>query len=76
MPGDVVVLMVVGTVDADVDAVVGQVQGGEHDDAVAVEIQLNLAGQFFDFPVLFRDVAVQQHRSVPVGQPLAQPGFV
>ena len=66
----------VGTVQAAVDAVVGQVQGGEDHNAVAVEVLLDLLGQGIQFLDLLRDLAGQQHRGFPVGEPLALPGFV
>ncbi len=67
-PGDVLVFQVIGTVQAAVDAVVGQVQRREHHDAVAVEGQLDLLGDLVHPLDLLRDLAGQQHRGLPVGQ--------
>ena len=68
LPGDVLVLLVIGTVHAAVDAVVGQVQGREDDDAVAVKGQLDLLGQAVHLLDLLGDVAGQKHRGLPVGE--------
>ena len=67
-PGDVFVDPVIGTVDAAVDTVVGQVEGGEEDDAVAVEGVLDLRRQLVHLLHLFRDVAGQQDGSLPMSQ--------
>ena len=75
-PGDVLVLLVVGTVQTAVDAVVGQVQRREDDNAVAVEILFDLLGQGVQLLDLLGDVAGQQHRGLPVRQALALPGLV
>ena len=75
-PGDVLVLLMVGTVQAAVDAVVGQIQRREDDNAVAVEILFDLLGQGVQLLNLLGDVAGQQHRGLPVGQALALPGLV
>ena len=76
LPGDVLVLHVIGTVQAPVDAVVGEVQGGEDHNAVAVEVLFNLLGQSVQLLDFLRDLAGQQHRGLPVGQALALPGLV
>lgn len=76
LSGDVLVLVMIWTVDTAVDAVVGQVQRREHDDAVAVEILFDLLGHLVD---LFGDLGIftcQQHRRFPVADALAQGGFV
>ena len=69
--GDVLVLAVVGTVDAAVDAVVGEVERREHHDAVAVEGELDLLGELIHLLHLFGDLAGQQHGGLPVRQPCA-----
>ena len=69
--GDVLVLQVIGAVQAAVDAVVRQVQRREHHDAVAIEGQLDLLGDLVHLLDLFRDLAGQQHRGLPVRQPRA-----
>ena len=75
-PGNVLVLHVIGTVQAAVDAVVREVQRREDDNAVAVKILLDLLGQGVQLLDLLGDVAGQQHRGLPVGQALALPGLV
>ena len=70
-PGDVLVLEVIGTVDAPVHAVVGQIQGREDHDAVAIEGQLDLFGQAIHLLNLFGDLTGQQHGGLPMGQALA-----
>ena len=70
------VLQVVGAVGASIDAVVGQIEGGKHDDAVAVEILLDLLCQPIDLLVLLLNVAVQQNGGIPVGEPLSLFGFL
>ena len=69
---DVLVLHVVGAVDAAVDAVVGEVERREHDDAVAVEVLLDLLGEGVDFGVLLGDVAVEEDGGLAVGESLAE----
>ena len=69
---DVLVLHVVGAVDAAVDAVVGEVERREHDDAVAVEVLLDLLGEGIDFGVLLGDVAVEEDSGLAVGESLAE----
>ena len=73
--GYVFVLGVVGTVNAAVDAVVGQIQGREHHDSVAVEILLDLLGQGVYLLVFLLQIAVQQHDGFLVRQPLSQLRF-
>jgi len=75
LAGDVLVLGVVWAVNAAIDAVVGQVQRREHDDAVAVEVLLDLLSQRHDLGVFLRIVAGQEHGSFSVGQALAQLGL-
>ena len=67
----VAVLPVVGAVDAAVDAVVGQIQRREHDDAVAVELLLDLPGQRGDLRLHLGVFIGQQHGGFAVGKPLA-----
>ena len=69
---NVFVLKVIRAVDAAVDAVVGEVQRREEDDAVAVEILLDLLRQRVDLLVLLLDVAVQKNGGFAVAQALAQ----
>lgn len=66
-PGDVLVLEVIGTVDAPVHAVVGQIQGREDHDAVAIEGQLDLFGQAIHLLNFFGDLTGQQHGGLPDG---------
>ena len=68
LAGDLLVLQVVGAVDTAVDAVVGEVQGGEHDDAVAVEGQLDLLGDLVDLLDLLGNIAGQQDGRLAVGE--------
>ena len=75
LAGDVLVLGVVWAVNAAIDAVVGQIQRREHDDAVAVEVLLDLLSQGHDLGVFLRIVAGQEHGSFSVGQALAQLGL-
>ena len=75
LSGNVFVLRVVGTVNAAVDTVIGQIQRREHHDSVAVEILLDLLGQGVYFLVFLLQIAVQQNDGFLVGQPLPQPGF-
>ena len=70
-PGDVLIFQMVGAVNTAVDAVVGKVEGGEHNDAVAIEVQLDLPGQVLHFLHLFGNVTGQKHRCLPVGKPRA-----
>ena len=69
--GDVLVFEVIGAVNAAVDAVVGQVQGGENNDAVAVEGQLDLLGNAVDLFDFLGNLAGQKYRCLAVGQPRA-----
>ena len=75
-PGDVFVDPVIGTVDAAVDTVVGQVEGGEEDNAVAIEGVLDLRRQLVHLLYLFRNVASQQDRGFPMGQAGAEGAVV
>ena len=72
--GDGLVLGMVRTVDAAVDAIIGKVQGSEHDDPIAVVLLLDFLGQFLYLAVLLRQIAFQQHGSFPVGQTFAVSG--
>ena len=69
-PADMLVFVVVGAVGAAVDTVIGQIQRGEHNDTVPVEIFFNLFRQTIHFLVFLRQIAVQKHRRLPVGQAL------
>ena len=71
LAGDLLVLEVVGAVDTAVDAVVGEVERGEHDDAVAVEGQLDLLGDLVDLLDLLGNVAGQEDGGLAVGKPRA-----
>ena len=66
---NVLVLQVVGTVDAAVDAVVGEVERRKQHDAVAVERELDFLGELVDFGDLFGNVAGKQHGCLAVRQP-------
>ena len=70
------VLQVVGAVGAAVDAVVGQIERGKHDNAVAVEVLLYLLCQPVDLLVFLLNVAVQQDGGVPVGEALSLFGLL
>ena len=59
----------VGTVDAAVDAVVGEVERRKQHDAVAVERELDFLGELVDFGDLFGNVAGKQHGCLAVRQP-------
>ena len=72
LPGNVLVLHMIGTVHTAVDAIVGQVQRGKNHDPVAVKVQLDLLRQFVYLRQLVRQLACQQHGSLPVGQTLPQ----
>ena len=58
LSGDVLVLRVVGAVNAAVYAVVGQVKGGEHNNAVAVKVLFNLLRQGVNLLILVLQIAV------------------
>ena len=76
LPWDMLVLRVIRTVGAAVDAVVGQVQWREHDDTVSVEILLDLLGKFVDLLVLLLDGTGEQNGGLPVGQTFPFFGFL
>ena len=67
LSGNVSVLHMVWTVGAAVDAVVGQVQRCEENDAVAVEVFFDLFCQPEDFLVHFFIVAGEKDGGLPVG---------
>ena len=69
--GDVLVFVVIGTVGAAVDAVIGEVKRRKHHDAVAVKALLDLHGQFLDLLNQVRLFAFQQNRSLPMAEALA-----
>ena len=73
--GDVLILIMIGTVQAAVDAIVGEVQRREHDDPVAVDLLFDPFCQGKDPFVFLRQFAVQQHQCLPVSQPFALLGF-
>ena len=54
------VFHVIGAVGTAVDTIIGQVQRGEHDDPVAIEIFFDLLGKPEDLLVLFLDVTGKQ----------------
>ena len=66
---NVLVFHVIGTVDAAVDAVIGQIQRRKNDNAVTVKCQLDLLGDAVNLLHLVRQIARQQHRCFAVGQP-------
>ena len=66
--GNVFVFHMIRAVHTAVDAVVGEIERGKHDDAVAVEGLLDLLSQLVHLCNLFRNVAGQQHRCLPVGE--------
>ena len=76
LAGDVLVVVVVGAVTALVDAVVGEVEGGEHDDAVAVVLLLDLHRERVDFFDVGGVLALEQHRRLAVGEPLQRRGLL
>ena len=73
---DGLVLQVVRTVNASVYAVIGEVQRGEEDDSVAVELLFDFCCQIVDTLLYFRVVAIHQDCSLPVGQAFAFCGFL
>ena len=75
-PGDVLVFGVVGAVQAAVDAVVGEIQGGEEDDAVAVKVLFDLLGQGVDLLIFVLQLTGEQDGGLPVTQTLARPGLL
>ena len=75
LPGNVLVLLVVGTVHTAVDTVVGQVQRGKQDDTLAVDLVFDLFGQVVD---AFQDGGIfagQEHGGFPMAQALQGAGF-
>ncbi len=66
LAGYALVLRVIRAVHAAVDAVVGQIERGEHHDAVAVEAPLDVLGQFKDLVHEIRFVAVKQDGGLAV----------
>ena len=75
-PRDVLVLMMVGAVDAAVHAVVGKVEGREEDDAVAVEVFFDLLRQGVDLLRLLGQFAGQENGGLTVGQAFEFLGFL
>ena len=59
--GNVFVLHMIRTVHAAIDTVIGEVERGKHDDAVAIEGLFDLLGQLVHFRNLFRNVAGQKN---------------
>ena len=74
--GNRAVLGVVRAVCASVDAVIGQIQGGEKDDPVAVETVFDRSGERVDLLFQSGFVAVHQDGGFPVGQPLELGGLL
>ena len=68
LPGDVLVFQMVGTVEAAVDAVIGEIQRRENHDAVAVVGHLDFFRDLVHPLDLLRHLAGQQNRRLPVGQ--------
>ncbi len=66
--GNMLVLAVIRTVHAAVNAVVGKVQRRKHNDTVSVKILFYLTRQLVDLLVSIRKSAVQKHRSLTVGK--------
>ena len=65
------VLLMIGAVSAAVDAVIGEIERGEHDDAVAVELLLDLLGHGENAVIFLFQIAFQQDRGFAVRKPLA-----
>ena len=65
------VLLMIGAVSAAVDAVIGEIERGEHDDAVAVELLLDLLGHGENAVIFLLQIAFQQDRGFAVRKPLA-----
>ena len=53
-----------------VDAVVGEIQRSEHDDAVAVELLLDIAGELIDLLVFILQLTVEQDKRILMGDTL------
>ena len=70
------VLGMIRAVSTPIHTVIGEVEGGEHNDAVAVKALLYLACQLECFFYQVWKLAVQQNRSLPVRQSLALPGLL
>ena len=71
LAGDVLVLVVVRTVNAAVDAVVGEVKRREHNNTVAVEGELDFLRQIIHRLNLFRNLTRQKNGRFAVGQTFA-----
>ena len=71
LPCDMLVLHMIRTVGASIDAVVGKVQRGEHDDTVSVEILLDLFCQLEYLLVHGGILTGKKHGSLSVGEPLS-----
>ena len=71
LPGDGLVLPVIGAVGAAVDAVVGKVKWCEEHDAVAIESLLDFLGNLIHPLNAGRLLASQKHRRLPMGKPPA-----
>ena len=70
------VLGMIRTINAAVDAVIGQIQRRKHHNPVAVIIFFYLLRQFKNFPVLFGNVTVKQNHRLAMVQPFAFSGLV
>ena len=73
---NMLVLGMIRTINAAVDAVIGQIQRRKHHNPVAVIIFFYLLRQFKNFPVLFGNVTVKQNHRLAMIQPFAFSGFV
>ena len=62
---------VIGAIDTSVDAIVGQIERSEHDDAVAVEFLFDFLGKFKGLFVEFRVVTFKQESRFTVGESFA-----
>ena len=69
-PRYVLILQMVRAVQTTVDAVIGQIQGRKHYNAVPVKCQLDLLRDPVHLLHLLRDLTFQKHRCLSVRQPL------
>jgi hypothetical protein len=67
---DVLVLKVIRTIQASVHAVIRKIKRREQHDTVAVKCLLDLLSDLKYPLILFRNIAGQEHRSLPVRKPL------
>ena len=66
---------VIGAIDTSVDAIVGQIERSEHDDAVAVEFLFDFLGKFKGLFVELPVVTFKQESRFTMGESLAQGGL-